>query len=449
MTLCDSRSTMHNLQPNTKIRKKTAIENETEKFKTETNTNLYPYACPPYSHNQTPTTPGSLLTESSRRQWTDPREWASATSHILGVPYADVAQIYSLGALAGVGQTGEVRVCQTRSTGELVACKTLRKRAMRCQHDVTRVRTEISALRVAAGHPGVVRLRGAVEDGENVYIFTEFCEGGGDLFDRIQQKTQFCEEDAARICRMLLSVLCFIHDRGIMHRDLKPENILMARTDSDTDVKVIDFGQASFFKPGEKLTHPVGTEYYIAPEVLDCYYGPEADVWSIGCILYVLLSGAPPFWSDCPQGIFAEIKNGFLDVEGGPWQEISHEARDLVRRMLCRDPSKRITPQQARVHPWIVNQCRCRVSLPPFEGRESEEPYCSSTGSDRLSHKFSPIFTGNSPRISTPSQSSREYLPTAGTSQASTPTSVPPASESPSDPHGFHFAFSSPRTPQY
>ncbi|XP_024198003.2 calcium-dependent protein kinase 1-like, partial [Rosa chinensis] len=115
----------------------------------------------------------------------------------------------------------------------------------------------------------------------------------------------------------------------------------------------IDFGLSIFLKPGEKFTDVVGSPYYVALEVLRKRYGPEADVWSAGVILYILLSGVPPFWAETEQGIFDQVLHGELDFSSDPWPSISDGAKDLVRRMLVRDPRKRLTAHEVLCHPWV------------------------------------------------------------------------------------------------
>ncbi|ONM33881.1 CPK21 [Zea mays] len=140
-----------------------------------------------------------------------------------------------------------------------------------------------------------------------------------------------------------------------MHRDLKPENFLFASTPEDAPLKATDFGLSVFYKPGDKFSDVVGSPYYVAPEVLQKCYGPESDVWSAGVILYILLCGVPPFWAESEAGIFRQILRGKLDLESEPWPSISDSAKDLVRKMLIRDPTKRFTAHEVLCHPWIVD----------------------------------------------------------------------------------------------
>ncbi|KAI4341309.1 hypothetical protein MLD38_026045 [Melastoma candidum] len=131
------------------------------------------------------------------------------------------------------------------------------------------------------------------------------------------------------------------------------QNFLFVNQGEEAPLKTIDFGLSVFFRPGETFTDVVGSPYYVAPEVLRKHYGQECDVWSAGVIIYILLSGVPPFWDETEQGIFEQVLKGELDFESEPWPSISDEAKDLVRRMLVRDPKKRLTAHEVLCHPWV------------------------------------------------------------------------------------------------
>ncbi|CAI5972377.1 unnamed protein product [Closterium sp. NIES-64] len=221
-----------------------------------------------------------------------------------------------------------------------------------CQQDIEDVRREVAVMEMLKGHPSIVNLRNAFEDAQDVHLIMELCEGG-ELFDRIKLRGKFPEADAARVIRTVVLVLRHCHGAGIMHRDLKPENILLVSNNSDTDLKVIDWGVATFFQKGKPCTDMAGSPYYLAPEVLAEKYGPEADIWSAGVVLYILLCGLPPFWGTTNDAIFEAIKQATLNLVRPPWPSISDEAKDLVVRMLTRNPKKRITAEEILDHPWI------------------------------------------------------------------------------------------------
>lgn len=179
---------------------------------------------------------------------------------------------------------------------------------------------------------------------------------GGELFDRIIQRGHYSERKAAELTRIIVGVVEACHSLGVMHRDLKPENFLLANKDDDMSLKAIDFGLSVFFKPGQIFTDVVGSPYYVAPEVLRKRYGPEADVWTAGVILYILLSGVPPFWAETQQGIFDAVLKGVIDFDSDPWPVISESAKDLIRKMLNPRPAERLTAHEVLCHPWICDQ---------------------------------------------------------------------------------------------
>ncbi|XP_039036100.1 calcium-dependent protein kinase 1-like [Hibiscus syriacus] len=259
---------------------------------------------------------------------------------------------YSLGRKLGQGQFGTTFLCVEKSTGKEYACKSIAKRKLLTDEDVEDVRREIQIMHHLAGHPNVISIKGAYEDAVAVHVVMELC-AGGELFDRIIQRGHYTERKAAALTRTIVGVVEACHSLGVMHRDLKPENFLFVNKQEDSLLKAIDFGLSIFFKPGERFTDVVGSPYYVAPEVLRKRYGPEADVWSAGVILYILLSGVPPFWAENEQGIFEEVLHGDLDFDSDPWPSISESAKDLVRRMLIRDPRRRLTAHEVLCHPWI------------------------------------------------------------------------------------------------
>ncbi|EAZ09739.1 hypothetical protein OsI_32027 [Oryza sativa Indica Group] len=279
---------------------------------------------------------------------------------------AGFAERYRLGAELGRGEFGVTRRCSDAATGEALACKTIRrKRLRRCGGDAEDVRREVEILRrisaLGAGADSVVRLRDACEDSDGVHLVMELCEGG-ELFDRIFARGHYTERAAAKLARTIVGVLC--HENGVMHRDLKPENFLFANKSEDSPLKAIDFGLSVFFKPGERFTQVVGSTYYMAPEVLNRSYGPEADVWSAGVILYILLCGVPPFWGDNDEKTVTAILQGGINFQREPWPKVSPHAKDLVSKMLDPDPSTRLTAKEVLEHPWLKNADRApNVSL--------------------------------------------------------------------------------------
>eukprot|EP00878_Enallax_costatus_P019301 GHUV01020361.1.p1 GENE.GHUV01020361.1~~GHUV01020361.1.p1 ORF type:complete len:411 (+),score=150.67 GHUV01020361.1:34-1233(+) len=171
----------------------------------------------------------------------------------------------------------------------------------------------------------------------------------------INYSTGSCAQ-AAVIFRKMVEVVNHCHELGVMHRDLKPENFLLTSKTADGELKLTDFGLGVFFKHGERFRDLVGSPYYVAPEVLRKNYSHEADMWSLGVILYILLSGLPPFWGDTEDQIFKMVLKGAIDFKSDPWPRISDAAKDCVKRLLEMDASKRATAEQILKHDWLVKE---------------------------------------------------------------------------------------------
>ncbi|KAJ6424610.1 hypothetical protein OIU84_025397 [Salix udensis] len=271
---------------------------------------------------------------------------------VLGRPMEDVKSIYSIGKELGRGQFGITHLCTNKVTGEQFACKTIAKRKLVNKEDVEDVRREVQIMHHLTGQPNIVELKGAYEDKHSVHLVMELC-AGGELFDRIIAKGHYTERAAASLLRTIVQIVHTCHSMGVIHRDLKPENFLLLNKQENSPLKATDFGLSVFYKSGEVFKDIVGSAYYIAPEVLKRRYGPEADIWSVGVMLFILLSGVPPFWAESENGIFNAILRGHIDFTSDPWPSISPHAKDLVRKMLTSDPKQRMTAIQVLSHPWI------------------------------------------------------------------------------------------------
>ncbi|THU45146.1 hypothetical protein C4D60_Mb02t14790 [Musa balbisiana] len=271
---------------------------------------------------------------------------------ILGKPFEDVRSLYTFGKELGRGQFGVTYLCTENATGLRYACKSISKRKLSNKSDREDIKREIQIMQHLTGQANIVEFKGAYEDKDSVNLVMELC-AGGELFDRIIAKGNYSERAAATICRAVVNVVNICHFMGVMHRDLKPENFLLATKDENAMLKATDFGLSVFIEEGKVYRDIVGSAYYVAPEVLRRSYGKEVDIWSAGVILYILLSGVPPFWAETDKGIFNAILQGHIDFESAPWPSISYSAKDLVRKMLTPDPKKRITAAQVLEHPWL------------------------------------------------------------------------------------------------
>ncbi|GMH14769.1 hypothetical protein Nepgr_016610 [Nepenthes gracilis] len=289
---------------------------------------------------------------------------------------------YEVGEEVGRGHFGYTRVAVVKKgemKGQQVAVKIIPKAKMTTAIAIEDVRREVKILRGLAGHRNLVRFYEAYEDSDNVYIVMELCQGG-ELLDRILSRGgKYTEDEAKGVLMQILNFVAFCHLQGVVHRDLKPENFLYTSKDEDSQLKAIDFGLSDFVKPDERLNDIVGSAYYVAPEVLHRSYSVEADVWSIGVISYILLCGSRPFWARTESGIFRAVLKADPNFDELPWPSISSEAKEFVKRMLNKDPKKRITAAQALCHPWLRNFIEVKVPLDILIFKLMKAYLCSSS----------------------------------------------------------------------
>ncbi|XP_027342778.1 calcium-dependent protein kinase 1 isoform X1 [Abrus precatorius] len=283
----------------------------------------------------------------------------SSLGRVLGRPMEDVRSIYIFGRELGRGQFGVTYLVTHKVTKEQFACKSIATRKLINKDDIDDIRREVQIMHHLTGHRNIVELKGAYEDRHSVNLIMELC-AGGELFDRIIAKGHYSERAAANSCRQIVTVVHNCHSMGVMHRDLKPENFLLLSKDDDSPLKATDFGLSVFFKPGDVFKDLVGSAYYVAPEVLRRSYGPEADIWSAGVILYILLSGVPPFWAGKISSFVTiiyyldgHIYCCHIDFVSDPWPSISSSAKDLVKKMLRADPKERLSALEVLNHPWM------------------------------------------------------------------------------------------------
>jgi calcium-dependent protein kinase len=265
----------------------------------------------------------------------------------------DIRTVYKFVDVIGGGHFGTVRRVHPKSDPEVTyAVKSILRADI--AKDIKLLEEELFILR-KIDHPNIVKFHQAFIDYRYVHIVMEFCTGG-ELFDRIVSAHKFTEKHACEIMEQMLSAVKHLHEHGIVHRDLKPENFLMADKSEGAGVKLIDFGLSKRFSNKdqlEKMKTVVGTPYYVAPEVLKGSYDKRCDVWSLGVILFVFLCGYPPFEGDNNKEIFKNVLKQELTFDPADWTTVSKEAKDLVSKMLEKDPEKRISAEECSKHMWF------------------------------------------------------------------------------------------------
>jgi serine/threonine protein kinase len=271
----------------------------------------------------------------------------------------DVGQ-YKLGKTIGKGSFGVVKAATNTITGEEVAIKIIPA----AKTDEAKLEQEIKNQQ-RLHHQHVVKIHEVIKKDGDTYIVMELISGG-DLFDYIVKHVRLPEGKARRIFQQIIAGVEHCHENKVAHRDLKPENIFL---DSENNVKLGDFGLSGEMHDGQLLTESCGSPNYAAPELLkkNCSYeGPDVDVWSCGCILYALHCNTLPFDAPTVPELFSKIKRGNFSVPG----YVSPEAKDLISRMICVDPSKRISIGEIRQHPWFLKdlpQALCRNTVEPMK----------------------------------------------------------------------------------
>ena len=266
---------------------------------------------------------------------------------------------YKIIRIIGEGGFSKVFEVKNLKTNETFACKKISKVNV---IDLQKFKNETSIIS-KSDHPNIIKLYEIYESHRSFYLIMELCKGG-QLFEQIteraQKKNMYSEKDAAEIFQQIMSGIEYCHNQGVCHRDLKPENILCLNDsdDKNSQLKIIDFGLSKHFKLN-KLNSRVGSVYYISPEVLDCAYTEKCDIWSGGVLLFLLLSGKLPFTGKDDQEIFSKIKACSYNMDDKIWENISNEAKDLIRHMLVPE-NERFSAKEVLAHPWfkIVNEIK-------------------------------------------------------------------------------------------
>ncbi|OMJ68906.1 hypothetical protein SteCoe_33507 [Stentor coeruleus] len=260
----------------------------------------------------------------------------------------DIAEEYDLGLEIGSGTYGKVFLAEHKASGIVRAIKLIHKDRIKEYETFT---TEFTILK-DLDHPNIVNIIETFETDLYCFVVLEYCSGG-ELFHKLCKQKTFSEQQAAKVMKSLISAVMYCHNHGICHRDLKPENCLYLTSSEDSDLKIIDFG-LSVAVTEEQILHELnGTPYYIAPEILMGNYTKVVDCWSIGVIMYMLLSGTPPFKGKDNNEILMNVYSGSFTFRPKAFKVISNVAKDLIVRLLTKDPAYRITAQQAFMHPWI------------------------------------------------------------------------------------------------
>jgi len=265
--------------------------------------------------------------------------------------HEDVKDYYEFGREIGRGGFSVVVEGAKKGTTERYAIKCIKKSNVE-RDDIKLLRREIQIMK-AVDHPNILKLYEVFESEEEFFLVMELVDGK-ELFDKIVERGQYSEKDAANIVRQIISAVEYLHERGIAHRDLKPENLLSSGADEKETIKIADFGFSKDFTD-DKLQTSCGSPGYVAPEVLTSEsYDKSVDMWSLGVIIYILLCGYPPFYADNAPALFKKIMDVKYDFDDPSWDDVSEEAKHLIRHLLVKNTEERYTAEQCRNHPWVA-----------------------------------------------------------------------------------------------
>ncbi|KAK2583310.1 hypothetical protein KPH14_009312 [Odynerus spinipes] len=251
------------------------------------------------------------------------------------------------------GKYATVRRCRERSSGRQWAAKFLRKRR-RAQELRAEALHEVAVLDAAAHCSRLVSLHQVFETNAEMVLVLELAPGGE--LQMILDRDEVPEErQVARLLKQILDGIAFLHSLNVAHLDIKPQNLVLTGDFPDCDVKLCDFGISRYISHGADIREILGTPDYVAPEVLN--YEPislATDMWSVGVLLYVLLTGCSPFGGDTKQETFCNISRCRLDFPDDLFEDVSEEARDLMRKLMVKDPSERLTVTECLQHSWFA-----------------------------------------------------------------------------------------------
>ncbi|XP_037326226.1 MAP kinase-interacting serine/threonine-protein kinase 2b isoform X1 [Pungitius pungitius] len=306
--------------------------------------------------------------------------------------FEDVYRLHE--ELLGEGAYARVQTCFNLITNKEYAVKIIEKRP---GHSRNRVFREVEMLYQCQGHSNILELVEFFEEEDKFYLVFEKLRGGS-ILAHIHRRRYFSEQEASVVVQDIASALDFLHNKGMAHRDLKPENILCKSADKISPVKICDFDLGSGIKlnsdsspistpelltphaaqekppSSDTCNHECGSAEYMAPEVVEAFseeatiYDKRCDLWSLGVILYIMLSGYPPFvgrcggdcgWElgepchTCQNTLFESIQEGKYEFPEKDWAHISSSAKDLISKLLVRDAKNRLSARQVLHHPWV------------------------------------------------------------------------------------------------
>ncbi|XGW29138.1 hypothetical protein V3C99_008720 [Haemonchus contortus] len=275
--------------------------------------------------------------------------WKQYYPQEVEIKHTPVLDQYDIHEEIGTGAFGVVHRCTERATGNTFAAKFVNTQN---EADKATVRKEINTMSVLR-HPKLINLHDAFEGDKEMVMIYEFMSGG-ELFEKVaDDSNRMTEAEAIEYTRQVCKALCHMHEMNYVHLDLKPENIMFT-TKKSNELKLIDFGLASYLDPKESVKVTTGTAEFAAPEVANGEpVGYYTDMWSVGVLAYILLSGLSPFAGENDEETLKNVKKCDWNMDDPIFSQVSDNAKDFVRKLLVAEPGGRMTIHEALNHPWL------------------------------------------------------------------------------------------------
>jgi len=272
-------------------------------------------------------------------------------------PHEDIRFTYHFFKAIGFARYGTVRLASRKShPNDLVAIKSIVKKKLKT--GLERLEREIHTL-FTLDHPNIIKLYEVFEDSNYIHLVTEHCSGG-ELMERLMLRGKYSEPEASHLLQKIFLAVNNLHHNEICHRDLRPQSFLFATKAVDAELKLINFGLSNKYcsnSGAEQKAKIVRSRYYTAPEVMRGEYGLKCDIWSLGVIMYVLLSGNMPFAGSTTEAVLENIQSGRFDLRDRVWKNISTSGIDLLGKLLVVEPLNRYSAEEALEHPWLCRNC--------------------------------------------------------------------------------------------
>jgi serine/threonine protein kinase len=307
------------------------------------------------------------------------KDWLMRLSHVMAI--VNWLENFEKVRVLGLGGTGIVYELLHKSNGQRFALKEIEIKNKAQMQVALKEAEMLKEIMENISHPNIMHIEKVFQVGSKFYLVFPLCTGG-ELYEHVIRRGKFTERDAANLTRDLISAIHALHSRDILHLDIKPENILFQTPSADSLIKLADFGLSKFFSDLDQSESRVpslaemdarlkdfsdngvlntmklkGTVGYMAPElILTGHTSKASDIFAAGVVLYILLCGHPPFHSKSNRDVLEKSARCVFRMDGSSWRDVSAEAKDLVAKMLSRDPQRRITAQDILVHPWLAVQ---------------------------------------------------------------------------------------------